>query len=276
MSLYDLEYQSLINRVISNGITKTDRTNTGTISTFGEMVKFKLTNVAENTYSLPLLTTKRIHFKSVLTELLWFIRGDSNIQFLQDNNVTIWNEWVKDDNTIGPGYPTQWRKWQDGNNTFDQLATAIETIKTTPNSRRIIVNSWNVGKLSEMALVPCHFSFQFNVTQNGELDIMWNQRSVDVFLGLPFNIASYAILLIIVANITNLTPRMVIGSLGDTHIYTNHMNQIHQQLRNDVLMYNAPSLQVSRRLTNIDDVKLEDFKLIDYKSYGRIPAPVAV
>jgi thymidylate synthase len=273
VSYADKIYQTVLLDVLGSGDLKTDRTGTGTYSTFGNTMKFDIRK------GFPLLTIKKMHFKSIIVELLWLIRGNSNLDYMKENNVTIWDEWVKPDGTIGPGYPTQWRAWQGINGTHDQLKQVITDIQNTPDSRRLIVSAWNVDCIKDMALPPCHFAYQFNVVQQDNIkyiDIIWYQRSADMFLGVPFNIASYAALLMIVGKLTNTTPRFVVGSFADTHIYTNHTDQVIQVLRNDPDKYDACSLVLDDSITDIDDLNINQFQLIDYQSYPRIAAPVAV
>ncbi|MTL67923.1 thymidylate synthase, partial [Turicibacter sanguinis] len=222
------QYLDLLNHVLENGTTKGDRTGTGTISTFGYQMRFDLAE------GFPLLTTKKVHLKSIIHELLWFISGDTNVKYLQENGVRIWNEWADEEGNLGPVYGKQWRRWEGANGTvIDQLAEVVEQIKTNPNSRRLIVNAWNVGELDQMALPPCHLLFQFYVN-DGKLSCMLYQRSADIFLGVPFNIASYALLTMMIAQVTGLEVGEFVHTLGDAHIYQNHLEQVKIQLGRDI------------------------------------------
>lgn len=273
MSYADIIYQEVLQTVLDTGDHKTDRTGTGTISSFGNTMKFDIRK------GFPLLTIKKIHFKSIIVELLWLIRGNSNLDYMKENNVTIWDEWVKPDGTIGPGYPTQWRAWQGVQGTHDQLKQVIHDIQNTPDSRRLIVSAWNVDYIKDMALPPCHFAYQFNVVQQDDIkyiDIIWYQRSADMFLGVPFNIASYAALLMIVGKITNAVPRYVVGSFADTHIYQNHLEQVNRVLSNDPTKYEACSLVLDDGICDIDCLSFDQFHITNYQSYPRVPALVAI
>lgn len=262
------KYLDLLRDVINNGQEKSDRTGTGTISVFGRQLRFDIEK------SFPLLTTKKIHLRSVIHELLWFISGNTNIKYLHDNNVTIWDEWADAEGNLGPVYGQQWRSWptKDGK-TIDQLQNVIDEIKNNPSSRRLIVNAWNVGELDNMALPPCHALFQFYVS-NGKLSCQLYQRSADVFLGVPFNISSYALLTCMIAKITNLTPHEFIWTGGDIHLYSNHMEQAALQLSRTPLP--PPTLKILGDQRNIDEFRYEDFVIENYQSHPAIKAPIAV
>jgi len=262
------QYETLLQYVKDNGVEKTDRTGTGTRSIFGYQMRFDLSE------GFPLITTKKIHLKSVIHELLWFLKGSSNISYLKENGVTIWDEWADENGDLGPVYGTQWRNWPtpDGGH-IDQIEKIINTIKTNPDSRRIIVSAWNVAEVDQMALPPCHLIFQFYVA-NGKLSCLMYQRSADMFLGVPFNIASYALLTIMVAQVCNLEPGEFIHSLGDTHIYLNHLQQVDLQLSRKPMPY--PQMSVNPDVKSIFDFKYEDFKIVNYNPYPSIKAPIAV
>lgn len=262
------QYESLLKYVKENGKIKTDRTGTGTVSIFGYQLRFDLGE------GFPLVTTKKIHLKSVIHELLWFLQGSSNIGYLTENGVTIWDEWADENGELGPVYGTQWRNWptSDGGH-IDQIAKVINSIKTNPDSRRIIVSAWNVAEVDQMALPPCHLVFQFYVA-DGKLSCQMYQRSADMFLGVPFNIASYALLTMMVAQVCDLLPGEFIHTFGDTHIYLNHMEQVELQLSRTPMPY--PKMHINPSVKNIFDFKLEDFKLEDYNPYPSIKAPIAV
>ncbi|WP_041684419.1 thymidylate synthase [Renibacterium salmoninarum] len=261
-------YEDLLRDVLANGTTKSDRTGTGTRSVFGRQIRFDLAQ------SFPLITTKRVHFKSVAMELLWFLRGDSNVHWLQENGVKIWNEWADDDGELGPVYGVQWRSWPtpDGQH-IDQIASLIEALKANPDSRRHIVSAWNVAELSKMALPPCHAFFQFYVA-DGKLSCQLYQRSADMFLGVPFNIASYALLALMVAQQVGLEPGEFIWTGGDTHIYDDHLAQVEEQLSREPFPY--PSLRINRKPTSIFDYNFEDFEVLNYQHHATIKAPIAV
>lgn len=261
-------YLDLLNYIKENGTTKTDRTGTGTKSIFGYQMRFDLSK------GFPLLTTKKVHYRSIFHELLWFLSGSTNISYLKENNVTIWDEWADQDGNLGPVYGKQWTSWEtkDGR-TINQISQAIDLIKTQPDSRRIIVNAWNVGEIDEMALPPCHSFFQFYVN-NGKLSCQLYQRSCDVFLGLPFNIASYALLVHMVAQQCDLEVGDFIWTGGDVHIYSNHFEQVNLQLSREP--FNLPKLVIKRKPNSIFDYKFDDFEIVDYKSHKVIKAPVAV
>lgn len=262
------QYQDLLHLILDSGNQKHDRTGVGTLSIFGHQLRFNLAD------GFPLLTTKKIHFKSVVYELLWFIRGDSNIQFLRENGVTIWDEWADSDGDLGPVYGVQWRKWQTSNSgSIDQLATVIHEIKTNPNSRRLLVSAWNVAELPSMALPPCHILFQFYV-QDSRLSCQMYQRSVDAFLGLPFNIASYALLTHLVAHVCGLSVGELILSLGDTHLYLNHIEQANTQLTRECR--DLPTLELNKDVIQIDKFKYSDILLFGYDPHPAIKADIAV
>ncbi len=257
-----------------HGAAKADRTGTGTRSVFGRQLRFDLRE------GFPLITTKRVHFRSVALELLWFLRGDSNVKWLQDRGAKIWNEWADDDGELGPVYGVQWRSWPtpDGGH-IDQIAELIEGLKSDPDSRRHIVSAWNVAELQNMALPPCHAFFQFYVQPGldgapGRLSCQLYQRSADTFLGVPFNIASYALLTLMVAQQTGLEPGEFIWTGGDVHIYNDHVDQVTEQLGREP--YPAPQLRIRRRPDSIFDYELEDFELINYQHHAAIKAPIAV
>lgn len=253
---------------MENGVEKGDRTGTGTISVFARQMRFDLTK------GFPLITTKKLHLRSIIYELLWFLNGDTNIKYLQENNVSIWDEWADKDGNLGPVYGAQWRRWEskDGK-IIDQISNIIEELKTNPNSRRLLVNAWNVGELHKMALPPCHYSFQFYVA-NDKLSCMLNQRSCDFFLGVPFNIASYALLTHMVAQQCNLEVGEFVWSGGDVHLYRNHLEQAKIQL--DRESYPLPKLNIKRKPNSIFEYRYEDFEIVDYIAHPHIKAPVSV
>ncbi len=261
------QYHDLLKHILANGVEKKDRTGVGTISTFGYQMRFNLND------GFPLLTTKKIHLKSVIHELLWFLKGDTNIQYLKDHGVRIWDEWADERGELGPIYSKQWRSWTGDQGTIDQIENVIQTLKTNPESRRIIVNSWNVGEINKMALPPCHCLFQF-YAQNGKLSCQLYQRSADVFLGVPFNIASYSLLTMMVAQVTNLKPHEFIHTFGDVHIYQNHLDQVHLQLSRPFKA--LPKMQLNPAVKDIFGFKFEDFTLIGYDPHPAIKAQVAV
>jgi thymidylate synthase len=262
------EYLNILQHVLDHGEKKEDRTGTGTISTFGHQSRYDLSK------GFPVVTTKKLHLRSIIHELLWFLSGNTNIKYLHDNKVTIWDEWADENGDLGPVYGAQWRNWigSDGRVT-DQISTVIEQIKTNPDSRRLIVSAWNVGELDQMALPPCHAFFQFYVS-NGRLSCQLYQRSADLFLGVPFNIASYALLTHMVAQVTDLEVGEFIHTLGDAHIYLNHLEQVHTQLERKPLP--LPQLQLNPAIKNIFDFRFDDIALIDYQCHDAIKAPVAV
>jgi thymidylate synthase len=262
------QYIDLLNRVLAEGTLREDRTGTGTIGVFGHQMRFDLSE------GFPLLTTKKLHLKSIIHELLWFIKGSTNVKYLQDNGVRIWNEWAKEDGELGPIYGYQWRSWPNHKGEhIDQLAQVIEDIKNNPNSRRHIVSAWNVGCIDEMQLPPCHILFQFYVA-DGKLSCMLYQRSADIFLGVPFNIASYALLTMMVAQVTGLQPGEFIHTLGDTHIYTNHLEQVKEQITR--APYPLPQMKINLDITDINDFKYEDFELVNYEAHPHIKGVVSV
>lgn len=253
---------------MDNGVMKSDRTGTGTKSVFGYQMRFNLSD------GFPLLTTKKLHLKSIIYELLWFIKGDTNVKYLQDNGVRIWNEWADADGNLGPIYGKQWRAWRDYNGgTIDQLSEAVETIRTNPDSRRIIVSAWNVADLPEMHLPPCHAFYQFYVA-DGRLSLQLYQRSADIFLGVPFNIASYALLLMMVAQVTGLKAGDFVHTLGDAHIYTNHFEQVREQLSREPRQ--LPVMRINPEVKSLFDFKYEDFTLENYNPHPHIKGVVAV
>lgn len=262
------QYQQLLQHILDNGISKTDRTGTGTLSYFGYQMRFNLAD------GFPMVTTKKLHLKSIVHELLWFLNGDTNVQYLKDNGVSIWNDWADENGDLGPVYGKQWRSWETRNgNTIDQISEAIQQIKNNPDSRRIIVNAWNVGELSEMALMPCHALFQFYVA-NGKLSCQLYQRSADVFLGVPFNIASYALLTIMVAQVCELEVGEFIHSFGDVHLYNNHIEQAKLQLSRNC--YPLPQIILNKNVKDVFEFKFEDFVLENYQYHPHIKAVVAV
>ncbi len=263
------QYHDILKRILTEGEVKSDRTGTGTISVFGHQTRYDLKN------SFPLLTTKKVHLKSIIYELLWFLRGDTNIQFLKEHKVSIWDEWADENGDLGPVYGAQWRSWKtaDGK-TVDQISQVIEQIKKNPQSRRLIVNAWNVGEIDKMALPPCHTMFQFYVSQDGHLSCQLYQRSADVFLGVPFNIASYSILTMMIAQVCGLKPGEFIHTLGDAHLYANHLEQAKEQLKREFKP--LPQMKINPKVQDIFDFQYEDFELINYDPHPAIKAPVAV
>ena len=262
------QYLDLLRYVMDNGVMKADRTGTGTKSVFGYQMRFDLSD------GFPLLTTKKLHLKSIIYELLWFLKGDTNVKYLQDNGVRIWNEWADADGNLGPIYGKQWRAWRDYNGgTIDQLSEAVETIRTNPDSRRIIVSAWNVADLPEMHLPPCHAFYQFYVA-DGRLSLQLYQRSADIFLGVPFNIASYALLLMMVAQVTGLEAGDFVHTLGDAHIYTNHFEQVREQLSREPRQ--LPVMRINPEVKSLFDFKYEDFTLENYNPHPHIKGVVAV
>jgi len=262
------QYLELLDRIMTTGTDRGDRTGTGTRSIFGYQMRFNLAD------GFPLLTTKKLHLKSIIHELLWFLAGDTNVKYLQDNGVRIWNEWADPDGSLGHIYGYQWRSWPtyDGG-TVDQIAEAVDAIKNNPESRRIIVSSWNVADLPNMNLPPCHAFFQFYVA-NGKLSLQLYQRSADTFLGVPFNIASYSLLTMMMAQVTGLQPGEFIHTLGDTHIYHNHFDQVREQLTRTPRP--LPSMTINPAVKSIFDFRYDDFKLENYEPYPAIKAPIAV
>ena len=262
------QYLGLIEHVLSKGARKLDRTGTGTLSIFGYQMRFDLGQ------GFPMLTTKKLHLKSIVHELLWFLKGDTNVRYLQDNGVSIWDDWADEEGNLGPVYGFQWRSWPapDGRK-IDQISKAIEQIKINPDSRRIIVCAWNVADIENMALPPCHALFQFYVAE-GRLSCQLYQRSADIFLGVPFNIASYALLTMMVGQATHLQPGEFIHTLGDAHLYSNHIDQAKQQLTRKP--YPLPTMKLNPDVEDIFSFRFEDFELIDYQSHAHIAAPIAV
>jgi thymidylate synthase len=261
-------YLDLLKHILAVGVQKKDRTGVGTISTFGYQMRFDLGE------GFPLVTTKKIHLKSVIYELLWFLKGDTNVKYLHDHGVTIWDEWARPDGDLGPVYGKQWRSWTkpDGGS-VDQISAVIERIKTNPESRRLIVTAWNPGELDQMALSPCHCLFQF-YAQNGELSCQLYQRSADAFLGVPFNIASYALLTLMIAQVTGLKPKEFIHTFGDLHIYLNHLEQVKLQLSREPRP--LPRMAINPVVKDILSFKFEDFTIEGYDPHPPIKAPVAV
>ncbi|MBQ6072134.1 MAG: thymidylate synthase [Bacteroidales bacterium] len=262
------QYQDLLRKILEQGSYKSDRTGTGTYSIFGHQMRFDLSE------GFPLLTTKKLHLRSIIYELLWFLQGDTNIRYLKDNGVSIWDEWADENGDLGPVYGKQWRSWAtpDGGH-VDQITQLIEQIKTNPDSRRLMVCAWNVGEIDKMALPPCHVLFQFYVN-NGEISCQLYQRSADVFLGVPFNIASYTLLLMMVAQVCGLKPKEFIHTLGDAHIYSNHVEQAKLQLTRDPRP--LPVMHINPDVKDIFDFHYEDFQLEGYDPHPHIKAEVAV
>ncbi len=262
------QYLDLMRHVYENGTVKEDRTGTGTKSVFGYQARYDLSE------GFPLVTTKKCHLRSIIHELLWFLQGDTNIQYLKDNGVRIWDEWADEDGNLGPVYGSQWRSWPtpDGRH-IDQISQIIEQIKNNPDSRRIIVSAWNVAEIDNMALPPCHAFFQFYVA-DGKLSCQLYQRSADIFLGVPFNIASYALLTMMVAQVTGLEAGDFVHTLGDAHLYSNHMEQAELQLSRKP--YPLPTMNINPDVTSIFDFKFEDFELLGYEAHPHIKAAVAV
>jgi len=261
-------YLQLLETILENGVTKEDRTGTGTRSIFGHQLRFNLAD------GFPMLTTKKLHLKSIIYELLWFLRGDTNIEYLKENGVSIWDEWADDEGNLGPVYGHQWRSWgaSDGNS-IDQISQVQEQIRNQPDSRRMIVSAWNVGQLEKMALPPCHLLFQFYVAED-RLSCQMYQRSADVFLGVPFNIASYALLTMMMAQATGLKPGDFVHTLGDAHLYQNHLEQAKLQLTRDPRP--LPTMKLNPDVNSIFDFKFDDFQLESYDPHPHIRAPVAV
>ena len=262
------QYLDLLSHVKDHGVEKGDRTGTGTKSVFGYQMRFDLAK------GFPAVTTKKIHFKSIIYELLWFLQGETNVRSLQENGVTIWDEWADDKGDLGPVYGSQWRSWPaaDGQS-IDQISQLIDQIKNDPDSRRLIVSAWNVGELDKMALAPCHAFFQFYVA-DGKLSCQLYQRSADIFLGVPFNISSYALLTMMIAQVTGLQLGEFVHTLGDAHIYINHFDQVDTQLGRDPLQ--LPEMKINPDVDSIFDFSYEDFELINYQSHPSISAPIAI
>ncbi|MCH3981561.1 MAG: thymidylate synthase [Prevotella sp.] len=262
------QYLDLLNRILTEGVEKGDRTGTGTLSIFGNQMRFNLDE------GFPLLTTKKLHLKSIIYELLWFLKGDTNVKYLQEHGVRIWNEWADENGDLGPVYGHQWRAWPDGKGgSIDQIKNVIDTIKNNPNSRRMIVTAWNPAEVDEMALPPCHCLFQFYVA-NGRLSLQLYQRSADTFLGVPFNIASYALLLMMMAQVTGLKAGEFIHTTGDTHLYLNHLEQAKLQLTREPRP--LPKMHLNPDVKDIFDFQYEDFELTDYHPWPHIQADVSV
>lgn len=261
-------YLDLLRDIKDNGVKKSDRTGTGTYSVFGRQLRFDLSK------GFPAMTTKKLHLKSVIYELIWFLKGSTNIRYLNENGVTIWDDWADEEGELGPIYGHQWRSWPapDGRK-IDQISKVIETIKGNPDDRRIIVSAWNVADVDKMKLPPCHLLFQFYVA-NGKLSCHMYQRSADVFLGVPFNIASYSLLTMMMAQVTNLKPGEFIHTFGDVHIYLNHLEQVEKQLSRKPL--SLPTMKLNSEIKSIFDFQYSDFELKNYKSHPHIPAPIAV
>ncbi|HSB94247.1 MAG TPA: thymidylate synthase [Flavitalea sp.] len=262
------QYLDLLRHVMSKGVTKADRTGTGTISCFGYQMRFNLQD------GFPLVTTKKLHLRSIIHELLWFLKGETNIAYLKEHGVSIWNEWADEQGNLGPVYGKQWRSWEgkDGQ-VYDQIKDVLRQIKTNPDSRRMIISAWNVAELSEMALMPCHTLFQFYVAE-GKLSCQLYQRSADVFLGVPFNIASYALLTLMMAQVSGLEPGDFIHTFGDVHLYSNHQEQAALQLTRTP--FPLPQMKLNPEVTDLFAFKFEDFTLENYQSHPAIKAPVAV
>lgn len=262
------QYLSLLKKIITTGVPKNDRTGTGTLSIFGNQMRFDLSK------GFPLLTTKKLHLKSIIYELLWFLRGDTNIKYLRENGVSIWNEWADENGNLGPVYGHQWRSWTDKDGkTIDQISNVVEQIKKNPNSRRLIVTAWNPAEVDEMALPPCHCLFQLYVA-NGKLSLQLYQRSADTFLGVPFNIASYALLLKMIAQVTGLKEGEFVYTTGDTHLYCNHIEQARIQLNR--VPRQLPCININPKVNSIFDFKYSDFELVGYNPYPHISAEVSV
>lgn len=262
------QYLDLLTHLLNTGSNRSDRTGTGTVSHFGYQMRFDLAE------GFPVVTTKKLHLKSIIYELLWFLKGDTNVKYLQENGVKIWNEWAGEDGELGPVYGHQWRSWstRDGRE-IDQISQLIEMIKTNPSSRRLIVSAWNVGDLDKMKLPPCHLLFQFYVNDN-KLSCQLYQRSADVFLGVPFNIASYALLTLMVAQVTGLQPGDFVHTFGDAHIYNNHLEQVRLQLTREP--YPLPQMKINPNVKSIFEFRYEDFELINYQSHPHIKGDVSV
>jgi thymidylate synthase len=262
------QYLDLLDHVLNNGVEKSDRTGTGTVSVFGYQMRFSLDE------GFPVLTTKKLHLRSIIHELLWFLNGDTNIKYLNENRVRIWDEWADENGDLGHIYGYQWRSWpaHDGKH-IDQISRVINSIKTNPDSRRHLVNAWNVGELDRMALPPCHIMFQFYVA-NGKLSCQMYQRSADIFLGVPFNIASYALLLLMVAQVTGLQPGDFVHTFGDAHIYLNHIDQVKLQLTRKP--FDLPEMSINPEVKNIFDFEFDDFELMNYKAHPHIKGEISV
>lgn len=262
------QYHQLLQHILEKGVQKSDRTGTGTISTFGYQMRFDLSE------GLPLVTTKKVHLKSIIHELLWFLKGETNVAYLKENGVSIWDEWANEDGELGPVYGKQWRSWEGPRGeVIDQISDVLAQIKTNPDSRRLIVSAWNVADLPKMALMPCHTLFQFYVAE-GKLSCQLYQRSADVFLGVPFNIASYALLTMMMAQVCDLQPGDFVHTFGDVHIYNNHLEQVRTQLSRQP--FPLPTMKLNPAVKNIFDFTFQDFTLENYQSHPAIKAPVAI
>ena len=262
------QYLELMRHVLEHGVRKEDRTGTGTVSVFGHQMRFDLSE------GFPVVTTKKLHLKSIIHELLWFLRGDTNVKYLHDNGVTIWDEWANQDGELGPIYGYQWRSWPTpGGGHIDQISQVIDQIKHNPDSRRIIVSAWNVAQIEQMALPPCHAFFQFYVA-DGKLSCQLYQRSADIFLGVPFNIASYALLTMMMAQVTGLQPGDFVHTLGDAHLYLNHLEQAQLQLSREP--HPLPTMKINPEVKSLFDFRFDDFELTGYEHHPHIKAPVAV
>ncbi|MBI35883.1 MAG: thymidylate synthase [Flavobacteriales bacterium] len=262
------QYLDLMQHVLDNGVEKSDRTGTGTKSVFGYQMRFDLSK------GFPLVTTKKCHLRSIIHELLWFLQGDTNIEYLKQNGVSIWDEWADQDGNLGPVYGYQWRSWPSASGKHvDQITQLIDQIKSNPDSRRLIVSAWNVGEIENMALPPCHAFFQFYVA-NGKLSCQLYQRSADIFLGVPFNISSYALMTMMIAQVCNLELGDFVHTFGDAHLYSNHFEQANLQLSRETR--SLPTMKINPKVKNIFDFKFEDFELIDYNPHPHIKAPVAI
>jgi len=262
------QYLELLKTILDQGVEKEDRTGTGTRSIFGHQMRFDLSE------GFPALTTKKLHLKSIIYELLWFLQGSTNVEYLQEHGVSIWDEWADEEGELGPVYGKQWRSWEVGEGrSVDQIAQAVDMIQTQPDSRRILVSAWNVGDLEAMALPPCHLLFQYYVAEN-KLSCQLYQRSADVFLGVPFNIASYALLTRMMAQVCDLEPGFFVHTLGDAHLYRNHLDQAELQLTRQP--HPLPRMRINPRVVSIFDFKYRDFQLEDYRSHPHIKAPISV
>ena len=261
------EYHDLLKDVMDNGVKKSDRTGTGTISVFGRQTRFDLSN------GFPMLTTKKLHWKSIVHELLWFLSGDTNIKYLKENNIRIWDEWADENGDLGPIYGKQWRGWSSVQGEIDQIKEVIELIRTSKDSRRMIVSAWNVGDLPKMNLYPCHVMFQFYVANN-KLSCHLYQRSADIFLGVPFNIASYSLLTLMIAHVCDLEPGEFVHTFGDLHLYSNHIEQANTQLSRTPKK--LPTIKINKKTNDIFSIGFDDIELIDYNPDPSIPAPVSV
>jgi thymidylate synthase len=261
------QYLDLLQHILDKGVAKEDRTGTGTLSVFGYQMRHDLQE------GFPLLTTKKLHLRSIIYELLWFLKGDTNIRFLKENKVRIWDEWADEAGELGPIYGAQWRRWESGSKSVDQISTLIQQIRENPDSRRLLVNAWNVGQLDQMALPPCHVLFQFYVAE-GRLSCQLYQRSADSFLGVPFNIASYSLLTLMIAQVCGLKPGTFVHTFGDVHLYQNHLDQAHMQLQREPRP--LPVMHLNENVKDILSFTFEDFRLSGYDPHPHIAAPVAV